>query len=63
MAAPPPGYANLFEYETDRKNTANLIFQKMLEAGINNVKDMYNLWNKEPRRNQGEDINSNCVVI
>ena len=26
----PQGYSSLFDYETDKKNTANIIFQKML---------------------------------
>lgn len=63
----PQGYSSLFDYETDKKNTANIIFQKMLQAEIDEVKDMFNLWNKDHRRNLTQDINStshlNCSQI
>ena len=54
----PSGYSNLFEYETDKKNIANGLFQKLLESDVDNVKDLFNMWNKDARRNLSKDINS-----
>lgn len=34
ITSPPEGYSNLYDFENDKKHIANLIFQKMLEAGI-----------------------------
>ena len=59
----PAGYSNLFEFEADKANTANKLFQKMLEAEIDNVKDLFQMWNKDARRNLTTDINSNSLVI
>lgn len=58
LAKPPPGYNNLYEYENDKANTANLLFQKMLESGIDNPVEAFNIWNKNARRNLTNDINS-----
>lgn len=54
----PDGYHSLFEYELDKKNIADKVYQKLVEAEVENVKDLFNLWNKDPKRKLGNDINS-----
>lgn len=34
----------------------------MLEADIEEVKEMFNLWNKDHRRNLTQDINSTSLI-
>jgi hypothetical protein len=41
---PPDGFKNLFDYEEERRRMAGKVFQKILEAEVHNVKDMFLLW-------------------
>ena len=59
----PEGYKSLFEYELDRKKTANTVFQRLLESEIDNIKEIYVLWNKDGKKKLSQDINSkNCFI-
>lgn len=60
-AEAPAGYANLFDFETDKKNTANSLFQKLLEANIENVKGLHAAWSKNSKH--GPDINSKASFM
>lgn len=41
---PPEGFKNLYDYEEERRKIAGKVFEKMLEAEVHNVKDMFMLW-------------------
>ena len=41
----PDGYSNLYEFEDDKKTTANKVFGKMNEFDVGNVKDSFAAWN------------------
>jgi hypothetical protein len=40
----PAGFKNLYDYEEEKRISANKIFQKLLEADVHNLKDMFMLW-------------------
>jgi hypothetical protein len=41
---PPEGFKSLYDYEEERRRMASKVFQKMLEAEVQNLKDMFLLW-------------------
>jgi hypothetical protein len=41
---PPEGFKSLYDYEEERRRMASKVFQKMLEAEVHNLKDMFLLW-------------------
>lgn len=54
----PSGYASLYDYELDRQLTANRVFHRLLESDIDNIQDIFRLWNKDPQKKLTQDINS-----
>lgn len=41
---PPDGFKNLYDYEEEKRKMAVKIFQKMLEADVHSLKEMFLLW-------------------
>lgn len=48
--AAPEGFKNLYDYEEERRRMAGKVFQKMLEAEVHSLKDMFLLWYGKSKR-------------
>ena len=50
----PSGFKNLYDYEEERRRTAKKLFQKMLEADIRSLKDVFLLWSGKAKKHNPE---------
>lgn len=58
----PKGYKSLFEYELDKRVTAERIFDRLLECEIGNLLDIFTMWKKDLNRKNNPQVNGNISL-
>ncbi len=61
-STPPEGFKNLYDYEEAKRKMAVKVFQKMLEADVHSLKEMFLLWYGKSKKVTAE-IDGNCWLM